>query len=114
MPYHDMDGWLAPIAVVTVMGVGAGVLLSGLPPGAAGAGAVGLLLLTATLSAVALSGRVRDLRLAVPALVGVGMCGAVLDLQANGPGFIASYVSLMGLALRAPRRVAIHGIAKVV
>ena len=107
MPCHDMDGWLAPIAVVTVIGVGAGVLLSGLPPGAAGAGALGLLLLTAALSAVALSRRIRDLRLAVPALVGVGMCGAGLDLQADGPGFIASYVSLMGLALRTPRRVAV-------
>jgi signal transduction histidine kinase len=107
MPCHDMDGWLAPIAVVTVMGVGAGILVSGLPPGAAGAGALGLVLLTAALSAVALSPRIRDLRLAVPALVGVGMCGAGLDLQADGPGFIASYVSLMGLALRTPRRVAV-------
>ena len=107
MPLHDADGWLAPVAVVTVMGVGAGVIVSGLPPGAAGAGVLGLLLLAAALSAVALSGRVRDLRLAVPALVGVGMCGAGLDLQANGPGFIASYMSLMGLALRAPRRVAV-------
>jgi signal transduction histidine kinase len=107
MPGNDIDGWLAPIAVISVMGVGAGVLAGGLPPGAAGAGAVGLLLLTAGLSAVALSRQIRDLRLAVPALVGVGMCGAGLDLQADGPGFIASYVSLMGLALRTPRRVAI-------
>ena len=107
MPGHDVDVWLAPIAVVTVMGVGAGVIVSGLPSGAAGAGVLGLLLLTAALSAVALSRRVRDLRLAVPALVGVGMCGAGLDLQADGPGFIASYVSLMGLALRTPRRVAV-------
>jgi signal transduction histidine kinase len=43
----------------------------------------------------------------VPALVGVGLCGAGLDWQADGPGFIASYVSLMGLGLRAPRRIAI-------
>jgi len=107
MPYLDMDRWLAPIAVIAVIGIGAGVLLSGLPPGAAGAGAVGVLLLTAALSAVALSGRVRDLRVAVPALVGVGLCGAVLDVQADCPGYIASYVSLMGLALRAPRRVAV-------
>jgi signal transduction histidine kinase len=35
------------------------------------------------------------------------MCGAGLDLQADGPGFIASYMSLMGLALRTPRRVAV-------
>jgi signal transduction histidine kinase len=107
MPLYDVDGWLAPLAVVTVMGVGAGVIVSGLPPGTAGAGVLGLLLLTAALSAVALSRRVRDLRLAVPALVGVGMCGAGLDLQADGPGFIASYMSLMGLALRTPRRVAV-------
>jgi signal transduction histidine kinase len=107
MPCHDVEGWLAPIAVVTVMGVGAGVMVSGFPSGAAGAGVLGLLVLTAALSAVALSRRVRDLRLAVPALVGVGMCGAGLDLQADGPGFIASYVSLMGLALRTPRRVAV-------
>jgi signal transduction histidine kinase len=107
MPDHDMDQWLAPIAVIVVIGIGAGILLSGLPPGAAGARAVGVLLLTAALSAVALSGRVRDLRVAVPALVGVGLCGAVLDIQADGPGYIASYVSLMGLALRSPRRVAI-------
>ena len=107
MPLHDVDGWLAPLAVVTVMAVGAGVIVSGLPPGPAGAGVLGLLLLTVALSAVALSRRVRDLRLAVPALVGVGMCGAGLDLQADGPGFIASYMSLMGLALRTPRRVAV-------
>jgi len=107
MPGHDMDGWLAPIAVVTVIGVGVGVLVSGLPPGATGVGVLGLLLLTAGLSAMALSRRTRDLRLAVPALVGVGMCGAGLDWQADGPGFIASYVSLMGLALRTPRWVAV-------
>jgi len=107
MPDHDMDQWLAPIAIIAVIGIGAGILLEGLPPGAAGAGAVGVLLLTAALSAVALSRRVRDLRVAVPALVGVGLCGAVLDVQADGPGYIASYVSLMGLALRAPRRVAV-------
>jgi signal transduction histidine kinase len=58
------------------------------------------------LSAVALSPRVRDLRLAVPALVGVGLCGAGLDFETDGPGFIASYVSLMGLGLRTPRRIA--------
>jgi signal transduction histidine kinase len=102
-----IDGWLAPIAVITVTGAGAGVLAEGLPPGATGAGVVGLLLLAAALSAVALSPRIRDPRLTVPALVGVGMCGAGLDLQTDGPGFIASYVSLMGLALRTPRRIAI-------
>jgi signal transduction histidine kinase len=104
---NDIHKWLAPIAVVTITGVGAGVLAEGFPPGAAGAATLAQLLVAAALSAVALSPRVRDLRLAVPALVGVGLCGAGLDLEADGPGFIASYVSLMGLGLRTPRRIAI-------
>jgi signal transduction histidine kinase len=104
---NDIHKWLAPIAVVTITGVGAGVLAEGFPPGAAGAATLAQLLVAAALSAVALSPRVRGLRLAVPALVGVGLCGAGLDLEADGPGFIASYVSLMGLGLRTPRRIAI-------
>ena len=103
----DIDGWLAPIAVITIIGVGAGVLAEGFPAGAAGAGTLAQLLVAAALSAVALSPRVRDLRLAVPALIGVGLCGAGLDLETDGPGFIASYVSLMGLGLRTPRRIAV-------
>jgi signal transduction histidine kinase len=66
-----------------------------------------MLVAAATLSVVALSHRARDLRLVVPALVGVGLCGAGLDLQADGPGYIAGCVSLVGLALRTPRRIAI-------
>jgi signal transduction histidine kinase len=104
---EDIDRWLAPVAVTTITGVGAGVLVEGFPPGAAGAATLAMLLAAAALAAVALSPRVRDLRLSVPALVGVGLCGAGLDLQADGPGFIASYVSLMGLGLRTPRRIAI-------
>lgn len=100
-------GWLAPIAVITILAAGAGVLSAGLPAGAAGAGSLALLGLAAALSVVALSPRIRHPRLMVPALVSVGLCGAGLDLQADGPGFIASYVSLMGLGLRAPRRIAI-------
>jgi signal transduction histidine kinase len=103
----DIDGWLAPIAVVTIIAVGAGVLAEGFPAGAGGAATLAQLLVAAALSAVALSPRVRDLRLAVPALIGVGLCGAGLDLEADGPGFIASYVSLMGLGLRTPRRIAV-------
>lgn len=103
----NIDGWLAPTAVVTIIGVGAGVLAEGFPAGAAGAATFAQLLVAAALSAVALSPRVRDLRLTVPALVGIGLCGAGLDLQADGPGFIASYVSLMGLGLRTPRRIAL-------
>lgn len=100
-------GWLAPVAVITILAVGAGILLAGLPSGVAGAGSLALLGLAAALSVIALSPRIRHPRLTVPALVGVGLCGAGLDLQADGPGFIASYVSLMGLGLRVPRRIAI-------
>jgi signal transduction histidine kinase len=78
-----------------------------LPSGAAGAEVLALLGLAGTLSGAALSPRIRHPRLMVPALVGVGLCGAGLDWQADGPGFIAGYVSLMGLGLRAPRRIAI-------
>jgi signal transduction histidine kinase len=76
--------------------------------GTAGVGTVALLVGAAVLSVVALSKRVRNLRVVVPALVGVGLCGAGLDWQADGaPGFIAGYVSLMGLAVRTPRRIAV-------
>jgi signal transduction histidine kinase len=78
-----------------------------LPPGAAGAEVLALLGLAGALSGAALSPRIRHPRLMVPALVGVGLCGAGLDWQADGPGFIAGYVSLMGLGLRVPRRIAI-------
>ena len=82
-------------------------MVAGLPAGAAEAGTVALLVGAATLSVVVLSRRFRDLRLVVPSLVGVGLFGAGLDWQADGPGFIAGYASLIGLALRTPRRIAI-------
>jgi signal transduction histidine kinase len=104
----DIRAWLAPLAMVTMIGVTAGILDTGLPGGTAGASTVVMLVVAAALSAVALSRRVRDPRVVVPALIGVGLCGAGLDWQAEGgPGFIAGYVSLMGLALRTPRRIAI-------
>jgi signal transduction histidine kinase len=105
---RDIRTWLFPLAMITMIGVAAGILATGLPMGRAGAATVVMLVLAAALSVVALSKRVRDPRLVVPALVGVGLCGAGLDWQTEGaPGFIAGYVSLMGLALRTPRRVAI-------
>jgi signal transduction histidine kinase len=108
MAGHDIRAWLAPLAMVTMVGVTAGILDTGLPGGSAGVSTVAMLVVAAALSAVALSKRVRDLRVVVPALVGVGLCGAGLEWQADGaPGFIAGYVSLMGLALRTPRRIAI-------
>src|SRR5438067_1543613 len=103
---RDVRSWLFPLAVITMAGVGAGIFATGLPAGMAGVSTVGLLLTAVSLSVVALSKRVRGLHVVVPSLVGVGLCGAGLDWQADGPGFVAGYVSLMGLALRAPRRVA--------
>ena len=103
----DIHGWLSALAVFTIAGVGAGVLAAGLPPGAAGIGTLAQLFAAGALSALALSPRIRDLRLVVPSLIGVGLCGAGVDWQADGPGFIASYLSLMGLALRTPCRIAI-------
>jgi signal transduction histidine kinase len=104
---RDIRLWLPSLAVTGICGIGVGILAAGLPAGAAGAGTVALLVAAAALSVVALSQRIRRLRVVVPALVGVGLCGAGLDLQADGPGFIAGYVSLVGLALRTPRLIAI-------
>jgi signal transduction histidine kinase len=105
---RDIQAWLSPLAMIAMIGVTAGIVAAGVPGGTAGASTVAMLVGAAALSAVALSKRVRDLWVVVPALVGVGLLGAGLDWQAEGgPGFIAGYVSLMGLALRTPRRVAI-------
>ena len=103
----DLGAWLLPVSVVTMMGVGAAIVTAGLPGGTAGIATVALLALAIALTVVALSKRIRDLRLIVPALVGVGLCGAALDWQADGPGFMAGYVALVGLALRTPRRIAV-------
>jgi signal transduction histidine kinase len=110
----DIHGWLSALAVTTIAGVAAGVLAAGLPPGAAGIGTLAQLFAAGALSALALSPRIRDLRLVVPSLIGVGLCGAGLDWQSDGPGFIASYMSLMGLALRTPWRIAIMSAIPVV
>jgi signal transduction histidine kinase len=105
---RDIQEWLSPLAMIAMIGVTAGIVVTGVPGGSAGAITVTMLVAAAALSAVALSKRICDLRVVVPALVGVGLCGAGLGWQAEGgPGFIAGYVSLMGLALRTPRRVAI-------
>src|SRR6266566_4553819 len=86
---RDIRWWLVPLAVITMAGLGAGILAAGLPAGAAGATTVALLAVAAGLSAIALSGRIRDLRVVVPALIGVGLCGAGMELQSDGPGFVA-------------------------
>jgi len=109
-----MRAWLFPVAMITMTGVGAGILVAGLPGGAAGASTVVLLVVAGALSVLALSERIRDLRVVVCASVGVGLCGAALDWQAEGPGFMAGYVSLVALAVRTPRRIALLASAPVV
>ena len=104
---RDTRSWVFAVATIVMTVVGAGIIAAGLPAGVAGVSTVSLLVVAALLSVVALSGRVRDLRVVVPALIGVGLCGAGLDWQADGPGFVAGYVSLVGLGLRTPRRVAV-------
>jgi signal transduction histidine kinase len=110
---RDVRPWLMPLAAITMVGVGAGILAdSGLPAGIGGPLTVGLLAMAAGLSAVALSARVTDLRVVLPALVGVGLCGAGVAWWSDG-GFVIGYVALVGLALRLPRRAALLGAAPV-
>ena len=100
---------MVAFGVVAMAGVAIGVFAAGLPAGAAGVAVVALLLLVTALWAIGLS-RVTDQRLVVPAMMGVGLAGAGLDLlQSRGPAFVAGYMGLTGLALRAPRRVAVIG-----
>jgi len=104
---REVGSWLAPLLLIAIAGVGGGILARGLPAGPAGAGTVGLLAIAATLAAAGLSGRVGGRRVAVPALVGVGICGAGLDLVADGTGYVIGYMAVVGLALRTPPRVAV-------
>src|SRR5262245_63324683 len=100
---RDIRSWLFPLAVITMIGIGAGIFAAGLPAGAAGTSTVVLLVAAVILSVVALSGRIRDLRVVVPAVVGVGLCGAVLDWQADGSGLVGGWVAVVGVVLRGRR-----------
>jgi signal transduction histidine kinase len=106
---RDATPWLVPTGVVIIVaGVGAGVFTQGPPSGAALPVTIGLLLLAAACWTAGLSGHVRDLRVVVPALTALGLCGAALDWpQSDGPGFVAGYMALAGLALRVPRLTAL-------
>jgi signal transduction histidine kinase len=104
---RELRSWLAPLLLIAVAGVGGGFLAGGLPAGSAGPATVGLLAVAATLSVIGLSGRNDDLRVAVPALVGVGLCGAGLDWLADGTGYVVGYMAVVGLALRTPPRIAV-------
>ena len=63
--------------------------------------------MAALLSATGLSARGGGLRVAVPALMGVGLCEAGLDLLVDGSGHLIGYIAVAGLALRTPPRVAV-------
>jgi signal transduction histidine kinase len=104
---RETRSWLAPLLLIAITGVAGGVLAGGLPAGGAGPGIVGLLVVAAVLSVAGLSGRDSDLRIAVPALMGVGLCGAGLDWLADGSGYVVGYMAVVGLALRTPPRVAV-------
>jgi len=105
---RDVRSWLAQVGVFTMVGVGIGVAAEGLPAGRAGAVTVTLLIAASACWGVALSERVRDRRVVVPTLVGLGVCGAALDwLQSDGPGFVVGYMALAGLAIRAPKWIAL-------
>jgi hypothetical protein len=104
---REMQSWLTPLIVIAITGVCAGIFAGDLPAGTAWISSVGMLVVAAVLWSIALSERIRDLRVVVPALAGVGQCGAGLDWQGVGPGFVVSYMALVGLALRMPRRVAL-------
>src|SRR6266516_3791657 len=104
---RELGSWLAPLLLIAIASVGGAILAGGLPAGPAGPATVGLLAIAAALAAAGLSGRVGGRRVAVPALVGVGMCGAGLDLLADGTGYVIGYMAVAGLALRTPPRVAV-------
>jgi signal transduction histidine kinase len=104
---REARSWLAPLLLIAVVGVAGGIVAGGLPAGDAGPAAVGLLAVAAVLSVTGLSARGGGLRVAVPALMGVGLCGAGLDLLVDGSGYVIGYMAVAGLALRTPPRVAV-------
>lgn len=110
---HDLRSWVVPLAAMALIGVAGLVADNGLPSGPAGAATVCLLAGAAVLLVVALSPLVSDLRVVVPALLGAGLCGAGVDWWSDG-GFVIGYLALVGLALRAPRRIALPAAAPVV
>jgi len=106
---RDPRGWMRPFGLVTLAGVLAGTVAAGLPAGPAGVAFVVLIAVAAVLWVVGLLPRGADLRLVVPALTGVGLAGAGADLVvgSRGPAFVLGYMGLTGLALRAPRCLAL-------
>ena len=107
--------WLVPVGLITMAGVIAGFAAEGLPPGAAGPAMVGLLAVVTVCCGIAVSQRISDLRVVVPALVLLGIGGAGLDWeQTDGPSYVVGYMALAGLALRVPRRTALLAGAPII
>jgi len=112
---YGARSWLVPVGIIVIAGVGAGILADELAAGAALAVELALLGLAAACWAVGLSERICDLRVVVPALVGLGLCGAALDWpHSDGAGFVVGFMALTGLALRVPRVTALVAGAPVV
>lgn len=112
---RHIRSWLVPVGAIMILGVGAGILLDDEPVGAALAVSVAVLVLASACWAVGLSERVRDPRLVVTALIGLGLCGAWLDWpQPDGPGLVTGFMALAGLALRVPRMIALLAAMPVV
>jgi len=106
---RDVRPWMVPIGVVLIIGgVGGSAFGQGPPAGPTLVFTISVLILAAACWAIALSPRFGDLRVVIPALIGLGLCGAALDWpQSDGPGFVAGYMALAGLALRVPRGTAL-------
>jgi signal transduction histidine kinase len=106
---RDVRRWVVPIGVVLIIGgVGGGAFGQGPRAGPTLVFTISVLILAAACWAIGLSPRFGDLRVVIPALIVLGLCGAALDWpQSDGPGFVAGYMALAGLALRVPRGTAL-------
>jgi signal transduction histidine kinase len=112
---RHIRSWLVPVGALTILVVGTGMLLDDRPAGTALPASAAVLVLASACWAVGLSERVRDPRLVVSALIGLGLCGAGLDWpHSDGPGLVVGFMALAGLALRVPRMIALLAAMPVV
>jgi signal transduction histidine kinase len=112
---RHIRSWLVPAGALTILVIGTGMLLDERPAGAAFPASAAVLVLASACWAVGLSERVRDPRLVVSALMGLGLCGAGVDWpHSDGPGLVVGFMALAGLALRVPRMIALLAAMPVV